>query len=663
MTTGKRRERKLPVQQLSILAICRFAEPIASTSLYPYLPEMVESFQIPQNEVGKWAGICAAVFSLFQALMGIPWGRFSDKYGRKPAILLGLTSTMLTSLLWGFSKSLPMAIVARALAGAGNGNVGIIRTTVAEMVPFKELQPRAFSIMPLVWNVGSIFGPTIGGALANPLNVRPGEQREKGSLFEVFPYLLPNLVSACFFAFGITTGVLFLHETLESVQGRRDYGLVIGRKITGFVRMLEWKAEELLRLRKKDEVSYTNAETDPLLKRPSSADEDENGLPFETKPKLAAPSWREVLNRQAVINLIVYTLLAMHAMAFDQLIPVFMQHDSINDPSGDFTPYTPPLKFAGGFGLNHFQIGLMSTAYGIVGMLIQFFVFPPLARRYGILFWLKVVAIGFPIIYLITPFTALLPTTQSQVGCMLTMMLLKCLMGIFAFPCSTILLTNSASSLRTLGTLNGIATSVSAIGRAAGPAMTGAIMSAGVKAGYVIAPWWFLAGVGIIAAIPVWWLVEGEGFGGDDDHVSDEEEEEEEELVEDALRAVAAEGGAQAVGKGIVPAPKPSRQNEEAEEEEHAYGGLAPLSRTNTTASTAMMSDDEEFSAPATRSNTRSRRASGVNEAGVASPSLSRRNSRRVMRRISIPVGMGEGISRRYSSNLGQSFGSAGGHQ
>ncbi|EME83672.1 uncharacterized protein MYCFIDRAFT_203702 [Pseudocercospora fijiensis CIRAD86] len=659
MTAGKRRERRLPVQQLSILAICRFAEPIASTSLYPYLPEMVESFRIPQNEVGKWAGICAAVFSLFQALMGIPWGRFSDKYGRKPAILLGLTSTMLTSLLWGFSKSLPMAIIARALAGAGNGNVGIIRTTVAEMVPYKELQPRAFSIMPLVWNVGSIFGPTIGGALANPFNVKPGEKREGGNLFEVFPYLLPNLVSAAFFACGITTGVLFLHETLEGVQGRRDYGLVVGRKVMRLVRMVEVK----LHVRKKEEVSYTNGETDPLLKRPKSVHDDENSLPLEIKPKLAAPSWREVLNRQAVINLIVYTLLAMHSMAFDQLIPVFMQHDSINDPKGDFTPYTPPFKFAGGFGLNHFQIGLMSTAYGIVGMLIQFFVFPPLARRYGILFWLKVVAIGFPIIYFVTPFTALLPTTTSQVACMLAMMLLKCLMGIFAFPCSTILLTNSASSLRTLGTLNGFATSVSAIGRAAGPAMTGAIMSAGVKAGYVIAPWWFLAGVGIIAAIPVWWLVEGEGFGGDDDHVSDEEDEDDDddddEIEHDVLRAVAAEGGAQAAGKGVVPAPRPSNQEDE-EHEERAYGGLAPLSRTNTTASTAMMSDEEDFSAPATKTNTRSRRASGVNE--VASPSLSRRNSRRVIRRISIPVGMGEGISRRYSSNLGQSFGSAGGH-
>lgn len=619
---------------------------------------MVESFQIPQNEVGKWAGVCAAVFSLFQALMGIPWGRFSDKYGRKPAILLGLTSTMFTSLLWGFSKSLPMAIVARALAGAGNGNVGIIRTTVAEMVPFKELQPRAFSLMPLVWNVGSIFGPTIGGALANPFNVKPGEERRNPSLLEMFPYALPNIVSACFFAIGITTGLLFLEETLETAHGRKDWGLMLGSKLTNMFKSHAVKLSDALHISKSKSAAQANGERDPLLKHRSTAEEDEeDGLAYETKPKAEPPSWREVLNRQAIINLIVYTLLAMHAMAFDQLIPVFAQHSPIGTPGS--TPYAPPLKFAGGFGLNHFQIGLMSTGYGIAGMVVQFFVFPPLARKYGVLFWLKVVACSFPVIYFITPFTALLPTTKAQVGCMFTMMLLKCLCGIFAFPCSTILLTNSAASLRTLGTLNGIATSVSAVGRAAGPAMAGAMFTVGVKKGYVIAPWWFLAAIAVIAAVPVFWLVEGEGFGGDDE-VSDEEEEEEEQ----DLRAAAVEGEAENQGKA-GPVPPPQFRTEEEHEEERAYGGLAPLSRTNTQASTAMLSDDE--SAPASRSL--SRKASGLErttsqEQPGLQPTLSRRSSRRVMRRMSIPIGMGgQGVSRRYSSNLGQSLGSAGSYQ
>jgi MFS family permease len=200
------------------------------------MPEFVKSFGIPENKIGKWAGICSAMFSLCQAVMGVPWGRFSDQYGRKPAILLGLVSTMITSLMFGCSVNLTMAIVARGLAGAGNGNVGIIRTTVAEMVPFKELQPRAFSLMPLVWNIGSIFGPMIGGVLANPYNVGAREHIENPNLLQRFPYLLPNLVSTCFFVVGITTGVLFLEETLETLQGRRDYGLVIGRNLVNIVK-------------------------------------------------------------------------------------------------------------------------------------------------------------------------------------------------------------------------------------------------------------------------------------------------------------------------------------------------------------------------------------------------------------------------------------------
>lgn len=623
------------------------------TSLYPYLPEMVESFQIPQNEVGKWAGVCAAVFSMCQALMGIPWGRFSDSYGRKPAILLGLTSTMVTTLLWGFSKGLPMAILARALAGAGNGNVGILRTSVAEMVPWKELQPRAFSIMPLVWNVGSILGPSIGGALANPFNVKPGEKRANANLLETFPFALPNIVGAMFFAVGITTGILFLEETLEGAgpDQRKDYGLMLGRKLAGGCKYIYRQAKRIVGIHSEpvDPEAHTNGETDPLLKRTSTEDE-EDSLAFEVKPKLPPPQWREVLNRQAFINLIVYALLAMHAMAFDQLIPVFVQHDPIGTP--DSTPYNPPLKFAGGFGLNSYQIGLMSTCYGIAGIFVQFFIFPPLCRSLGVLYLLKISACIFPILYILTPFTALLPTKQTQVVCMFTIMAFKCLGGIFAFPCSTILLTNSATSLRTLGTLNGIATSASAVGRAVGPALAGLIYSAGVKKGYVIAPWWFLAGVAIIAAIPIWWLVEGEGFGGDGE-VSDEEDDETE--VEDDIHVAGLEGEVHAMGK-----PGPVTLSSGAEDhEERAYGGLAPLSRTNTQNSTF---SDEQDSGPASR--TLSRTASGTAIDRTGQPNLSRRSSKRVLRKMSIPIGMGgQGISRRYSSNLGQSFGSAGSFQ
>lgn len=154
-------------------------------------------------------------------------------------------------------------------------------------------------------------------------------------------------------------------------------------------------------------------------------------------------------------------------------------------------------------------------------MLIQFLIFPPIARRYGVLNCLRLSTLTFPIVYLLTPFTVLLPTPATQQAVMFAIMFAKCVAVIFAFPCSTILLTNSAVSLRVLGTLNGVATSVSALGRAAGPAVGGATFSLGVDAGFVIVPWWTLAALAAVGAVPVWWLVEMEGFGGAGDGDSD----------------------------------------------------------------------------------------------------------------------------------------------
>lgn len=83
---------------------------------------MIESFGVEQKDVAKWAGIASAVFSLAQCMTAIMWGRASDTFGRKPTILVGLTCTMILNIIWGMSVTLPMAIIARALQGAFNGN-------------------------------------------------------------------------------------------------------------------------------------------------------------------------------------------------------------------------------------------------------------------------------------------------------------------------------------------------------------------------------------------------------------------------------------------------------------------------------------------------------------------------------------------------------------
>jgi hypothetical protein len=168
-------------------------------------------------------------------------------------------------------------------------------------------------------------------------------------------------------------------------------------------------------------------------------------------------------------------------------------------------------------------IGILYTLIGIIGMFVQFLFFPVAARRYGVLRCFQVVAVLFPVIYLVTPFIVLVPASIRTFTVFLLLMA-KLVLVIFSFPCTTILLTNTASSLKILGTLNGVGVSVSAIGRAAGPAIVGEAFTEGVKVGYVITPWWILTVMAMLAATPAFMIEESDGFSpDDDDEVEDDE--------------------------------------------------------------------------------------------------------------------------------------------
>lgn len=145
-------------------------------------------------------------------------------------------------------------------------------------------------------------------------------------------------------------------------------------------------------------------------------------------------------------------------------------------------------------------------------MVTQFLLFPPLARRYGCLPCLRIATLAFPIAYCLTPFTVLLPTNNTRQIAIFCVMVIKGFAGVFAYPCTTILMTNSASSIPVLGMLNGVAVSVSAIGRALGPWVSGTAMTWGVERGYVVIPWWILAVFAMGGYVSTWWLIETDGI-------------------------------------------------------------------------------------------------------------------------------------------------------
>lgn len=116
-----------------------------------------------------------------------------------------------------------------------------------------------------------------------------------------------------------------------------------------------------------------------------------------------------------------------------------------------------------------------------------------------------------PLVYILTPYTSLFPTHTTRMTALAFVLMLKAFSIIVAFPAVTILLTNSCTSLRILGTLNGFVTMFSGLGRAIGPASTGLAFTWGAKHGYIVTAYFFLALMAVLGAIPVFWVVEGDG--------------------------------------------------------------------------------------------------------------------------------------------------------
>lgn len=203
--------------QLIVLALCRLSEPLTQTSVSAYLYYYLSSFHQPGSDgpsdgtISRQAGILASSLALAQCLTSVFWGRLSDRIGRKPCILLGLAGTTISVVGFGFSESLGAALVFRILGGCLNGNAGVLRTMVSEVVVEKKYQSRAFLIMPMCFNIGIIIGPMLGGLLADPVASWPGVFGGIGWM-ERWKYALPNLVSAVFLAGSWVAGFLFLKE-------------------------------------------------------------------------------------------------------------------------------------------------------------------------------------------------------------------------------------------------------------------------------------------------------------------------------------------------------------------------------------------------------------------------------------------------------------------
>ncbi|MCJ1284661.1 hypothetical protein MMC26_003996 [Xylographa opegraphella] len=481
-------------------------------SIFPYIYYMILSFNITSsdNEIAIYAGMVTSAFAFAEFSSGVVWGRLSDRIGRKPVLVGGLAGTGLSMVIFGFAPNLPVALVGRALGGLLNGNIGVLQTTVAEMITVKEHQPRAYSIMPFVWCLGSILGPALGGALAQPCLSYPSVF-PRGTIFDRFPFLLPNLICAVILACGVTIGILFLEETHQELKDRRDYGLEAGKWL---LRPFRREPERFPIVDKDAEGSCDEANsllgdelppgyrtTDGSPRIPSSRTPSPMKAEADARRKPRAA--QKAFTKQVILNIIGYGLLA-HSISFDQLMPVFLSEKVSHVPA------SLPFKFVGGFAMPTKDIGVMMAIQGAYSMIATIFFFPIVVQRFGSLATFRFVVMSWPILYFLVPYLVFLPE-RLQYGGIFSCLMWKITAQVLAFPAMTILITNSAPSMMVLGLINGVAASIASLARAFGPTLSGIIHAWGLEMGYAGLAWWASGLICIIAAVESLWMTEAAG--------------------------------------------------------------------------------------------------------------------------------------------------------
>jgi len=100
-------------------------------------------------------------FSVATLISSPIWGRFSDRYGRRPALLIALSASAIAYIIFAFADSLFMLLLSRVVQGAGGGTVGVVQAYVADASAPKD-RARALGWLSAATNVGVSVGPLLG---------------------------------------------------------------------------------------------------------------------------------------------------------------------------------------------------------------------------------------------------------------------------------------------------------------------------------------------------------------------------------------------------------------------------------------------------------------------------------------------------------------------
>ena len=145
------------MKRLAVLMAVCFVDMLGLMLVAPLMP-----FYATRMHAAEWlVGPLISAFAVAQLASSPVWGKFSDRYGRRPAMLIGLAASAFAYVIFGFANSLWMLFASRIVQGLGGGTTGVAQAYVADTMEPAE-RAKALGWISAATSAGVVFGPMIG---------------------------------------------------------------------------------------------------------------------------------------------------------------------------------------------------------------------------------------------------------------------------------------------------------------------------------------------------------------------------------------------------------------------------------------------------------------------------------------------------------------------
>ncbi len=143
---------------LAVLFLTVFIDLLGFGIVLPLLPRYAEDYLAGDVTIG----LLMASFSFMQLLFAPFWGRLSDRYGRRPILMVGLFGSILSYALFGLARSVTLLFVSRIAAGIFGATIGTAQAYIADVTGSKD-RGKQMALIGAAFGLGFTFGPALGG--------------------------------------------------------------------------------------------------------------------------------------------------------------------------------------------------------------------------------------------------------------------------------------------------------------------------------------------------------------------------------------------------------------------------------------------------------------------------------------------------------------------